>query len=520
MLLALVCVILFPEMYVLVIPVRLETAILCAKAGIPLMSAKNLDQNRAPIYEALENFRKARVVPFDVPGHKHGRGNPELTAFLGLQCVEIDVNSMKPLDNLCHPISVIREAEDLAADAFGAEHAFLMVGGTTSAVQSMILSVCKRGDEIILPRNVHRSAINALVLCGAVPVYVNPDVDKHLGIPLGMKRGDVEKAILEHPNAKAVFVNNPTYYGICSDLKAIVKLAHEHNMLCLADEAHGTHFYFGENMPVSAMAAGADMTAVSMHKSGGSLTQSSFLLIGPQMHAGYIRQIINLTQTTSGSYLLMSSLDISRRNLALRGKTVFRQVVEMADYARTEINRIQGYDAFGRELINGNSVYGFDSTKLSVNTLDVGLAGIEVYDILRDEYDIQIEFGDLGNILAYLSIGDRFQELERLVSSLSEIRRRFQRDKVGLLSQEYIEPNVMTSPQEAFYAEKESVPLRNTVGRVCSEFVMCYPPGIPVLAPGEVITPDIVSYILYAKQKGCSLTGPEDPHIERLNVLR
>ncbi len=183
----------------------------------------------------------------------------------------------------------------------------------------MVLTACKRGDEIILPRNVHRSVLNALVLCGAVPVYVNPEVDKRLGISLGMKREQVAKAIKEHPNAVAVLVNNPTYYGICSDLRAIVKMAHDAGMLCLADEAHGTHFYFGGGLPVSAMAAGADMASVSMHKSGGSLTQSSLLLIGPNVHQGYVRQIINLTQTTSGSYLLMSSLDISRRNLALRG---------------------------------------------------------------------------------------------------------------------------------------------------------------------------------------------------------
>ena len=409
-----------------------------------------MNQNSAPIYEALQKFRNMRVVPFDVPGHKHGRGNPELTAFLGQQCVAVDVNSMKPLDNLCHPVSVIREAEMLAADAFGAANAFLMVGGTTSSVQSMILSACKRGDKIILPRNVHRSVINALVLCGAVPVYVNPEVDTRLGISLGMEREQVQKAISENPDAVAVLVNNPTYYGICSDIKAIAKMAHDAGMLCLADEAHGTHFYFGENMPVSAMAAGADMSAVSMHKSGGSLPQSSLLLTGKNINSGHVRQIINLTQTTSGSYLLMSSLDISRRNLALRGREVFAKVVSMANYARDEINSIGGDYAFGSELINGNSSFDFDRTKLSVYTRDIGLAGIEVYDILRDEYDIQIEFGDIGNILAYLSMGDRPQELERLVSALAEIRRLYEKDKSGLLSQEYIDPEVVTSPQEAF----------------------------------------------------------------------
>ena len=473
-----------------------------------------LTQERAPIYEALEAFQKMRVVPFDVPGHKRGRGNPELTKLLGETCMRLDVNSMKPLDNLCHPVSVIADAEQLAAEAF------VMVGGTTSAVQSMVLTAVKRGEKIILPRNVHRSVMGAMVLGGAVPVYVNPAGDKRLGIPLGMRVEDVRRAIKENPDAKAVFVNNPTYYGICSDLRSIVKLAHEHGMLCLADEAHGTHFYFGENMPVSAMAAGADMAAVSMHKSGGSLTQSSILLTGPGMSAGYVRQIINLTQTTSGSYLLLSSLDISRRNLALRGREAFKQVVELAEYARTEINRIGGYYAYSKELVNGDSIYDFDVTKLSIHTRDIGLAGIEVYDLLRDEYDIQAEFGDLGNILAYLSIGDRQREVERLVSALAEIKRRFSRDKSTLMDFDYIDPIVAMSPQEAFYGEKESLPIRETAGRVCSEFVMCYPPGIPILTPGEQITEEIIDYIAYALEKGCSMTGPEDPGIERLNVLK
>ena len=481
---------------------------------------EKLSQTRAPIYEALEAFRKQRVVPFDVPGHKRGRGNPELAELLGEKCVGMDVNSMKPLDNLCHPISVIREAEELAAEAFGAAHAFLMVGGTTSAVQSMVLSTVKRGEKIILPRNVHRSVMGAMVLCGAIPVYVNPECDDRLGIPLGMSVKAVEKAILENPDAKAVLVNNPTYYGICSDLRSIVALAHAHGMLCLADEAHGTHFYFGDNLPASAMACGADMAAVSMHKSGGSLTQSSLLLTGKGVNWEYVSQIINLTQTTSGSYLLLSSLDISRRNLALRGREAFKQVVELAEYARTEINRIGGYYAYSKELINGDSIYDFDVTKLSIHTRDIGLAGIEVYDLLRDEYDIQAEFGDLGNILAYLSIGDRQREVERLVSALAEIKRRFSRDKSTLMDFDYIDPIVAMSPQEAFYGEKESLPIRETAGRVCSEFVMCYPPGIPILTPGEQITEEIIDYIAYALEKGCSMTGPEDPGIERLNVLK
>ena len=477
------------------------------------------DQRRAPLYEALEKFRRKRVVPFDVPGHKRGQGNPELRELLGEKCVSLDVNSMKPLDNLCHPMSVIKEAEELAAEAFGADHAFFMVGGTTSSVQSMVLASCKAGEKIILPRNVHKSVINALVLNGAVPVYVNPEVDGRLGISLGMELSQVEKAILEHPDAKCVLVNNPTYYGICSDLKGIVKLAHEHDMTVLVDEAHGTHLYFGEDRPMNAMEAGADMAAVSMHKSGGSLTQSSILLTSHTVNWEYVSQIINLMQTTSSSYLLLSSLDISRRNLALRGDESFAKVRQMAEYARQEINEIGGYYAFGKEMINGGSVFDFDTTKLSVNTRQIGLAGIEVYDILRDEYDIQIEFGDISNILAYISIGDKIQDIERLVGAMADIKRLYSKDPAQLLAAEYINPTVCVSPQQAFYARKVSVPIRKASGRVCSEFVMCYPPGIPILAPGEMITDQIIEYIIYAKEKGCSMQGTEDPYVDRLNVL-
>ncbi|MFT0789516.1 aminotransferase class V-fold PLP-dependent enzyme [Streptococcus hohhotensis] len=481
---------------------------------------KELDQNQAPIYEALVKLRKKRIVPFDVPGHKRGRGNPELVELLGEKCVSIDVNSMKPLDNLGHPISIIRDAEELAAHAFGASHAFLMIGGTTSSVQTMILSTCKAGDKIILPRNVHKSAINALVLCGAIPIYIEMSVDPKIGIALGLENDRVAKTIKDHPDAKAILINNPTYYGICSDLKGLTEMAHEAGMMVLVDEAHGAHLHFTDKLPISAMDAGADMAAVSMHKSGGSLTQSSLLLIGEQMNPEYVRQIINLTQSTSASYLLMASLDISRRNLALRGKESFEKVIELSEYARREINAIGGYYAYSKELIDGVSVCDFDVTKLSVYTQGIGLTGIEVYDLLRDEYDIQIEFGDIGNILAYISIGDRIQDIERLVGALADIKRLYSRDGKDLIAGEYIQPELVLSPQEAFYSERKSLTLGESVGQVCGEFVMCYPPGIPILAPGERITREIVDYIQFAKERGCSLQGTEDPEVNHINVIK
>lgn len=476
-------------------------------------------QHNTPIHEAVAAHKNTRVVHFDVPGHKGGRGNPELTKFLGEQCLKADVNSTKTLDNLIHPTSIIKAAEDLAAEAFGAKAAFFMVNGTTAAVQSMIMSTCKAGDKIILPRNVHRSSINSLVVCGAIPIYINPGVNHELGIPLGMGLKDIEDAINENPDAKAIIVNNPTYFGICSNLKEIVKLAHKHGMKVLVDEAHGAHFYFGEELPVSAMAAGADMAAVSMHKSGGSLTQSSFLLCGEGIDSSYVRQIINLTQTTSGSYLLMSSLDIARKHMYLQGKEIVANTLKLAEYARSEINNLGGYYAFSKELINGDTIYDFDRTKLSVNTTQIGLAGIEISDLLQEDYDILIEFGDIGNFLAVITAGDRAFEIERLISSLADIKRRYGKEKTEMLTFDYINPDVALSPNKAFYSDKKELPIKESQHYISGEFIMCYPPGIPILAPGERITREIIDYIYYAKEKGCVLAGPKDMKVENINVV-
>ena len=481
---------------------------------------KRSRQDATPLADALNAQRINRLAHFDVPGHKGGRMNPELPEYYGKLCMALDVNSMKSLDNLGHPVSVIKEAQELAAEAFGAENAFFMVNGTTSAVQVMIWATCGRGEKIIMPRNVHRSAINALVVNGAIPVYINPGRDSRLGIPLGMGVADVQRAIEENPDAKAVLVNNPTYYGVCSDLETIVSVAHAAGMKVLADEAHGTHFYFHEKLPVSGMEAGCDMAAASLHKTGGSLTQSSILLCGESINPDWVRQIITLTQSTSANYLLLSSLDLARHHLCFHGREAYSKTIAFAEYARDEINRLGGYYAFGPEIANGETAFAFDLTKLSVHTRDIGLAGIEVYDLLRDDYGIQIEFGDIGNILAILSAGDRRMDIERLISALAEIKRLHSKDPVGLFDHEYIDPDVAMSPEAAFYAEKKTVPLKESLGRIAGEFVMSYPPGIPILAPGERVTPDILEHIEFAKAKGCFMTGPQDMSINYLQIVR
>ncbi|WP_297075567.1 aminotransferase class I/II-fold pyridoxal phosphate-dependent enzyme [uncultured Enterococcus sp.] len=481
---------------------------------------KEINQNQAPIVEALHQLQKRRVVPFDVPGHKRGKGSVELTQLFGEKAIAMDANSMKLLDNLSHPVSVIREAEELAARAFSAAHAFFMVNGTTQAVQNMIYATVKEGETIILPRNVHKSVINALIMCGGVPVYVETPLQKELEISTGMPLNLVKEAIDRHPEAKAILVNNPTYYGICSDLVQITEYAHQAGLKVLVDEAHGTHLYFGKNLPIAAMHAGCDMAAVSMHKSGGSLTQSSFLLCNDELDGEYVRQIINLTQTTSASYLLMASLDLSRQTLALKGEEIFQRVLDLAQYARDEINEIGDYYAYSTEVIDRNGIYDFDRTKLVIQTTGLGLTGSEVYDLLRDEYNIQIEFGDTANILAYISVGDRIVDIERLVGALLEIRRRFKKPKKDLLVFDIANTEVVMTPKQAFFAAKESLLLTDSIDQIAGEMVMCYPPGIPIVAPGEKITSQVIEHILYAKEKGCFLMGTEDPKLNTIRIVR
>lgn len=479
-----------------------------------------LQHDKAPIYEALKKLIADDTVPFDVPGHKRGRGNPYLQEFLGTKAVEYDVNSSKTIDNAMHPTGVIREAEKLMADAFNADEAFLMVNGTTSAVQAMVMAACKAGEKIIMPRNVHKSAINALILSGAIPVYINPGINHDYGISLGMSLENVQLALEENPDAKAIFIVNPTYYGICSNIKEIVKLAHEYEMLVLVDEAHGTHFYFGDNSPYGGMQLGADMCALSLHKTGGSLTQSSVLLVNEErISSHYVRSIINITQTTSSSYLLMTSLDLARMQLALKGREMINHAVELADYAREEIKKIGGYKVFSRNLINGNTVADYDVTKLSINVSHVGLSGFEISDILRDEFKILIEYGDANNFMCVISLGDNKENIDKLVFALKEIKEKYGSDKIDIAKAEFITPVVSVSPREAFYARKMPVLFTESEGLVSGEFIMCYPPGIPVVSPGEIISQEAIDYILYSKAKGSVITGTEDLTNEYINIL-
>ena len=479
------------------------------------------NHKKTPLYDALKKHMEDRVIPFDVPGHKQGVGNSELLKLFPKSVLEADVNSMKSLDFLCNPVSVIKEAEDLMANAYGCDEAFFIVGGTTQAVQAMVMSVVSEGDTIIMPRNVHKSAINALILCGATPHYMYPYIEESFGMTTGVSLEDIKRAIEEAPDAKAIFIINPTYYGVVSDLASIIEYAHEKNMLVIVDEAHGAHLAFHENMPPSAMSLGADMAAVSTHKTGGSLTQSSVLLMNTsRMDRNHVKTILNLTQTTSASYLLMASLDLTRKFLVEEGRSRLEEVLVLSRKARESIDRIEGLITFSYSSFNPIGCFGFDETKLGINVTGLGLTGLFVYDVLKEEYNIQVEMGDAHNILAILSVGDTEKRINQLIAALNAISNKYRKEPLELPFKRFNSTKVMKTPREAFYHDKERLLLSASIGRISSEFVMIYPPGIPIVAPGEVVTEEIVSYIELLKSENGTMSGLEDTDANYIYCLK
>lgn len=481
---------------------------------------RDLSQEMTPLFDAVKKYVDDKVVQFHVPGHKHGRGIKELREYIGSKALQMDANGMEDLDYLNNPTGVIMKSQKLLADAFRADYAFFLVNGTTSGVQSMIMSACSPGDKIILPRNSHKSTIGGIILSGAIPVYLQPEINDKLGIAAGVTLEKVQQAIHDNPDAKAILLVNPTYYGFASDINSIVMEAHKHGIAVLVDEAHGAHMAFHKQFPLTAMDAGADMSAVSMHKTGGSMTQSSVLLLkGNLIDSGKVRQVLNLTYTTSASYLLMCSIDVARKQLASNGKEMLDKVLALSRWGRKEINKIEGLYAFGKELVGTPGCFDFDESKLSINVKGTGLTGCEIESLLRRDYNIQIELSDPFNILAIISLGDIKKDIGLLIRALGDISLKFNTAPMKNIPHVPQNPPIIMPPHKAFYSSKRSVLLKESIGEVAGEMVMAYPPGIPIVCMGEQITPEIVEYINMLKEEKCTLHGTEDPKVNYIRVL-
>lgn len=480
----------------------------------------SVDQSATPLFDAVKRYVDSGVVQFHVPGHKQGRGNPEFSEYVGARVMQMDANGMDDLDFINHPAGVIKQSQDLFAQAFGAKKAYFLVNGTTSGVQAMILSVCEPGSEIIVPRNMHKSVINGMILSGANPVYIQPVINHKLGIAMGITEESAEQAIREHPRAKAILIINPTYYGHCSNIRHIIDIAHEYGMAVIADEAHGTHFYFHPDFAEPAIWAGADLSAISVHKTGGSMTQSSALLSsGGIVNEDRVLHALGLMYTSSASYPLMCSLDVARKQLALKGERLLTRALELARWARGEINGIDGLIAFGTELTGTPGCFDFDETKLGVHVTSLGRSGRSVELLLREKYNIQVELADLYNILSIVSIGDRREDLEAFVNALKDISQNSDIKERKKISEPPDTPKMIVLPRDAFYSPKRLIPLERSIGEIAGEMIMAYPPGIPVLCIGERITKEIVEYISILKEERCELQGASDPSTEYIQVL-
>ncbi|MDM5337918.1 aminotransferase class I/II-fold pyridoxal phosphate-dependent enzyme [Fictibacillus enclensis] len=486
-----------------------------------------MSQHETPLFTGLKEHAKRNPYQFHIPGHKKGQGmDPEFRDFIGENALSIDLINIAPLDDLHQPKGMIKKAQDLAAQAFGADHTFFSVQGTSGAIMTMIMSVVSPGDKIIVPRNVHKSIMTAIVFSGATPVFIHPEIDRDLGISHGITPQSVKKALEQNPDAKAVLVINPTYYGISANLSEIVDIAHSYHVPVLVDEAHGVLIHFHDKMPLSAMQAGADMAATSVHKLGGSLTGSSILNIKEGLvSAKRVQTILSMLTTTSTSYILLASLDTARKRLATEGYSIIEKTIKLANEAREKINQIPLLYCVGEEILGKEATYDLDPTKLLISVKDLGITGYDAEVWLREENNIEVELSDLYNILCLITTADHEKNIMVLVQALKKMAEHFGKNPGGKPVQPLPVhvpdiPVLALSPRDAFYADTESIPFEESAGRIIAEFLMVYPPGIPIFIPGEIITQENLNYVKETIEAGLPVQGPEDPDLKMIKVIK
>ncbi|MER2105427.1 MAG: aminotransferase class I/II-fold pyridoxal phosphate-dependent enzyme [Solibacillus sp.] len=483
-----------------------------------------MSQLETPLFDALLRHRNRHPIQFHIPGHKKGQGmDPAFREFVGDNVLSIDLINIAPLDDLHSPKGVINEAQKLAAEAFGADHTFFSVQGTSGAIMTMILTVVGPGDKIIVPRNVHKSIMSAIVFAGAIPIFIHPEVDSELGISHGISPESVERALKTYPDAKAVLVINPTYFGFVADLQRIVEIVHAHNIPVIVDEAHGVHIKFHEDLPLSAMQAGADMAATSVHKLGGSMTGSSVLNIREGLvSAKRAQAVFSMLTTTSTSYPMLASLDTARRQLAIHGHDLLDEAIRLAKDARKRINAIAHLHCVGREKLSSSATYDMDPLKLLICVKDLGITGHTAEEWLRHNANIEVELSDLYNILCVVTLGDSKKEMNLLLNALKRMSQAF--DSEAVITEANVKipeiPALAMTPRDAFYAQTESILLSEAAGYICAEFIMVYPPGIPIFIPGEVITQENIEFIQMNIAAGLPVQGPEDDTLERIRVIK
>jgi len=479
----------------------------------PPLSRPDEEQFRTPLFDAMVSLAESHKVSFHTPGHKSGKGiSTRFRKFVGPRIFSIDLTTLDEVDSLQNPTGVIKEAQELAARACGADRSYFLVNGTTVGNHAMVASVTRPGDRVLIARNCHRSVLTGLIVSGAQPVFFQPAFDRDLKLTLNVTFDAAKQAIDANPDATTLLITSPNYYGLCADIEKIIPYAHEKGMTVLVDEAHGPHLKFNPKLPVCALEAGADLCVQSTHKIVGGMTQASMLHVrSRRVNPDVVTNTLKLLQTTSPSYILMASLDLARMQMATEGKKLLDRTVKFAEDARSKIDRIDGLSCFSRDRAKAAGMSDMDVTKLTITVSDLGLSGYHVSHLLNTRYGIQVEMADPFHILVIVSIGDRQDDLNRLVESLRMIA-----SETGLqgalLPLDKVHPprldnRFLITPREAFYSKTELVGLDQAVGRVSSEIVTVYPPGIPLLVPGEEISADAIAYIRNMAGLGAIIDG-------------
>ena len=487
------------------------------------------DQRETPYLDAALRYRATGYTPFQTPGHKAGKGAPAgLREFLGDTCLAADLAMAGGVEDTRESTGLIRLAEDYAAEAWGADRTWFLVNGSTSGVHSLLLALCGPGDTVIVPRNAHKSMLAGLIFTGATPLYMEPAIDPLWGIPLQVRAADAMTALEKAPEARALFVTSPTYNGLGADLSSIGTLAHGAGVPFVTDQAWGPHLRFCPELPVDAMTAGADAAVVSTHKLISGITQSSVLMArGERVNLARLDGMVHMTQSTSPQVLMYVSIDAAREQMAVHGAELWRGAIELASWARSQIREISGLRCLGEELLERDGVAEFDPTRLTISACELGLSGYAFETVLRDDYRIAVEAADPLNIVLNVTYGDSREDIGLLAGALRDLAARYGGKAggggsaacSGLLSHTPPFTRQVLSPRDAMFAPSVARPLAECAGEVSAEMVTPYPPGIPVLGPGEEISAEIVAYLREASATGLKVHGPEDRTLRSLRIV-
>ena len=507
-----------------------------AEVGGSLAEGLGDRQTAAPLWEMLQASAQKSRAAFHTPGHKQGQGiASELKNGLGATVFQFDLPELPELDNLFTPTGVIQQAQALAAEAFGAEQTWFLANGSTCGVEAAVLATCNPGEKLILPRNAHQSAIAALILSGAIPIFIEPEYDADWEIAHCITPASLKLALEQHPDAKAVLIVSPTYYGVCGDIQTIAQITHQHHISLLVDEAHGSHFAFHPNFPTPALKAGADLAIQSIHKTLPALTQAAMLHVqGMQIDRDRLNRALQLVQSTSPNYLLLASLDVARRQMATEGKALMAQTLALADQARTHLSQIPGLVVLQPEQAGITSgFWAIDRTRLTVDVTALGLTGFEADEIFHQTLGVTAELPTLRHLTFIISLGNTTEDIDRLVHAFRTLAKEYGLQngkparkpptfytKLQNSSRSKIHTPSPLTPRQAFFSPSCSVSFAEAIDQVSAELVCPYPPGIPVLFPGEVITIEAARYLQEVVAAGGMITGCTDTTLQKSNVVK